>query len=385
MTEQPSVAKRIYSIDLLRGLIILFMLLDHVRETVYLHLQVGDPMNVQEVSPLLFFSRILAHICAPSFIFLAGLSAYLYGTKFNNDLKKISSFLFTRGLFLIFLEVIVINFAWTAKFPPEKVFLQVIWAIGISMIALSFLLRMPKTALITLSVIIIAGHNALDNIHAAKDSIFYIPWAILHDRGWIEFETIRFRTSYPVLPWIGIISLGYCFGSYFEKGFSALKRQKTLALLFVGCLAAFVILRYSTAYGDKLPWQHFESTGLTVMSFFNVTKYPPSLDFVLLTFSLMFLLLLVFEKLQDYAWTQKIMTFGTVSLFFYIVHLYVLKVIYVICEGIFGKNKGDYFGVGSMVEVWIITIILAIALYPLMNWFSKFKREHKHWAWLKYL
>lgn len=175
---------RLQSIDALRGLIILFMLLDHVRETFLLHLQVSDPMDVTSTSPELFFSRTLAHLCAPLFIFLTGLCAFLYGER--HDRAEVSGFLFKRGLFLIALEFTLVNFAWTFQFPPTTVYLQVIWAIGLSMLALAVLVRLPRAALVVTGVVIIAGHNLLDALHFTKASALYVPWAILHDRGWLE-------------------------------------------------------------------------------------------------------------------------------------------------------------------------------------------------------
>ncbi|MDG6401639.1 heparan-alpha-glucosaminide N-acetyltransferase domain-containing protein, partial [Pseudomonas quasicaspiana] len=170
---KPQASTRLQSIDALRGLIILFMLLDHVRETFLLHLQVSDPMDVTTTPPELFFSRTLAHLCAPLFIFLTGLSAYLYGER--HGASEVSGFLFKRGLFLIALEVTLVNFAWTFQFPPTTVYLQVIWAIGLSMVALAILVKLPRPALAVIGVVIIAGHNLLDTLHFTQESAMYVP------------------------------------------------------------------------------------------------------------------------------------------------------------------------------------------------------------------
>ena len=204
---RPSGAGRLLSIDALRGLVILFMLLDHVRETFLLHRQVSDPMDIATTEPALFLSRTLAHLCAPIFVLLTGLSAYLYGEKYAGK-ADVCSFLFKRGLFLVLLEITLVNFAWTFQIPPTVIYLQVIWAIGLSMLALSALVWLPRPLLLGLSVLIIAGHNLLDGLHFALESALHVPWAVLHDRGWIEFsDGLRLRTSYPVLPWIGVIGL----------------------------------------------------------------------------------------------------------------------------------------------------------------------------------
>ena len=189
---------RLLSIDALRGLVILFMLLDHVRETFLLHRQVYDPMDIASTEPALFFSRTLAHLCAPVFVLLTGLSAWLYGEKYAGK-ADVSAFLFKRGLFLVALEFTLVNFAWTFQLPPSVIYLQVIWAIGLSMIALALLVWLPRAVLLTLSLAIIAGHNLLDTLHFPVESALHVPWAILHDRGWIEIsDTLRLRTSYPV-------------------------------------------------------------------------------------------------------------------------------------------------------------------------------------------
>ncbi|HWT17376.1 MAG TPA: heparan-alpha-glucosaminide N-acetyltransferase domain-containing protein, partial [Variovorax sp.] len=223
------VRARLLSIDALRGLVILFMLLDHVRETFYLHHQVPDPMVAAETPPELFFSRLLAHLCAPVFVFLTGLSAFLYAAKQPGGRAAASSFLWKRGLFLVLLELTVVNFAWTFQFPPAKVFLQVIWVIGLSMLALAVLVWLPRKVLVVLGIVLVAGHNLLDGLHFPVGHALHVPWAILHDRGWIELsDTLKLRTSYPLLPWIGVIALGYAAGPWFAAGADAVQRQRRL-------------------------------------------------------------------------------------------------------------------------------------------------------------
>ncbi|WP_238580528.1 DUF1624 domain-containing protein, partial [Pseudomonas aeruginosa] len=216
MPNSISNSSRLHSIDALRGLVMLFMLLDHVRETFFLHRQVGDPMDVASTEPALFLSRTLAHLCAPVFVFLTGLSAFLYGEK-HQGRRAVSAFLFKRGLFLVALELTLVNFAWTFQLPPTVIYLQVIWAIGLSMLALAALLWLPRPLLAALGVLLVAGHNLLDPLHFAPGSAWHLPWAVLHDRGWIEAgDALRLRTSYPLLPWIGVIALGYAAGNWFS-------------------------------------------------------------------------------------------------------------------------------------------------------------------------
>lgn len=379
---KPSASTRLQSIDALRGLIILFMLLDHVRETFLLHLQVSDPMDVAITPPELFFSRTLAHLCAPLFIFLTGLSAYLYGERHGES--EVSGFLFKRGLFLIALEVTLVNFAWTFQFPPTTVYLQVIWAIGLSMVALAILVRLPRPALVVIGVVIIAGHNLLDALHFTQESAMYVPWAILHDRGWlVPWDGLRLRTSYPLLPWIGVIALGYAAGPWFASGADASKRQNRLALAGLGLLVLFFLLRLVNGYGEK-PWSVGETSVQTLMSFFNITKYPPSLLFLSLTLGIGLLLLVWFEKAAGRAWFKPLLVFGAAPMFFYLLHLYVLKILYLIAVAIWGTNKGNYFGFDSVGAVWLCSVLLAVGLFPAVKAFASFKARRKDIAWLKY-
>lgn len=380
----PVTSGRLLSIDALRGLVILFMLLDHVRETFLLHRQVGDPMDIASTEPALFFSRTLAHLCAPVFVLLTGLSAWLFGEKYAGK-ADVSAFLFKRGLFLVVLEFTWVNFAWTFQLPPSVIYLQVIWAIGLSMIALSVLVWLPRALLLTLSVLIIAGHNLLDGVHFPLESALHVPWAILHDRGWIDVsDSLRLRTSYPVLPWIGVIGLGYALGPWFARGVDAVVRQRRLLITGSAGLLGFVALRLLNGYGEK-PWAVGDTLVQTLMSFFNITKYPPSLLFIALTVSIGLLLLLAFERVQERRWIRWLTVFGSAPMFFYLLHLYVLKVLYLIGVALFGLNQGSYFGFSSVAAIWLAAIILAIALFPAVRWFSDLKARRRDLTWLKYL
>lgn len=375
---------RLSAIDALRGLVILIMLLDHVRETFYLHHQVSDPMQIDGVDPALFFSRSIAHLCAPVFVLLTGLSAYLYQAK-QQSIAATRSFLFKRGLFLIALEIVVINFAWTAQFPPQVIYLQVIWAIGISMLALALLLSLPTIWMWVLALVIIFGHNLLDSIHL-DHGLLHAIWAILHQRDWIEVgSALKLRSSYPVLPWIGVILLGYCLGQQFFRAERPLATaMPKLAKLGLVSILLFMILRLINIYGDH-PWQQYAELTQSLMSFFNLTKYPPSLDFILLNCGLGLILLWWFYRMQQRAWLKPLIVFGSVPMFVYILHLYLLKLLYLLALAVFGRNHGEYFGVDHVASLWLISLLLAVVLYPLVLSFSRFKQSHKHIAILKYL
>lgn len=381
MTVKPM--QRLLSIDMLRGLVIIIMLLDHVRETFYLHHQMSDPVDVSQVEPGLFFSRVLAHICAPVFVFLTGLSAFLYGQKYQSKYMA-ANFLLKRGIFLIILELTLVNFAWTFQFPPTTLYLQVIWAIGISMIALAGLLYLPRGLLFVVGMVIILGHNLLDGIHVQSSSGWYIPWAIIHEKSWIVIgENLRVRTTYPVLPWIGVIAIGYTFGPWFTKTTAAAVRQYRLKLIGWGAIVFFIVLRLMNIYGDK-PYSIGNNFLETLMSFLNITKYPPSLLFISLTLGVGLLLLCLFERHQGSKHLKYLAVFGSVPMFFYLLHLYVLKFLYLGAMALFGKNQGVYFGFEHWWSIWICTIILLVALYPLVLAFSRYKANHKEITWLKY-
>ncbi|MEQ9891412.1 DUF1624 domain-containing protein [Pectobacterium aroidearum] len=377
------IPQRLTAIDALRGLVMVLMLLDHVRETFYLHLQLADPIDVTSTDPMLFINRTLAHLCAPVFVFLTGLSAALYHQKVQ-DRRQTALFLFQRGLILILLELTLINFAWTFQFPPQVIYLQVIWAIGMSMLALSALIWLPAGLVFILGIVIVGGHNLLDPLQASTDSIWSIPWAILHDRGWIEIgETFRIRTSYPVLPWIGVISLGYAAGVLYRKDVFPLQRQKVLLIAAGITLALFFVLRSINLYGDK-PWQQSDVITYTLMSYFNITKYPPSLLFLCLTLGIGLCLLAVFERQQQKHWLVMLASFGAAPMFFYLLHLYVLKGMYLTAAAVWGKNQGEWFGFSAVWQLWVCALVLMVVLFSPVQAFARLKARRRDIRWLKY-
>jgi len=381
MTSEQ-IKNRIHSIDIMRGVVILLMLLDHVRERFFLHMQVSDPMDVDATSPGLFWSRFAAHFCAPTFIFLTGLSAWLYSHPANGIARSARSFLVKRGLFLIALEVTVICFSWMGYF--HTIWLQVMWAIGLCMLTLALLINLPQRLLLVLGLLIVFGHNLLTPISFSPDEWGYTLWTILHDRGYIsQGGLIDVKISYPVLPWIGVILLGYCAGPLYATSRDSDDRKQWLIGLGLACVALFAILRGFNIYGETLPWQQFSSTSETLMSVFNVTKYPPSLSFLLITLAMMFFGLWLFERPLN-RFLNALRTFGSVPMFFYIVHLYALLALYAIGHAIYGANQGSYFGVDHIGWIWLIAAILAISLYWPTKWFSQYKRATKK-PWLKYL
>ena len=372
---------RIASIDIMRGLVIVLMLIDHVRERFYLHMQVSDPMDVANTDPALFFTRLSAHICAPTFVFLTGLSAWLYAHPSRGGVRSPSSFLFKRGLFLVLLEVTLVNFSWAGSFGTF--WLQVIWVIGLSMIALSLIVKLPRWAIGAIGFAIVFGHNLLTPITFQPGEFGYSLWTILHDRGFlVDTDVLRIKISYPLLPWIGVIALGYFAGPLYARTVDSFARRKTLITVGVGCLGLLLVLRGFNIYGETLPWVTGETALQTLMSFVNFTKYPPSLDFLLLTLGIAFLLLAWFENRQGKL-LDTLEVFGSAPMFFYILHLYVLLIIYQAIIAAVGPNHGALFGVDHIWWVWIISAVLTVSLYFPTRAFSKFKHT-THLKWVKY-
>ncbi len=377
-------SSRLASIDLLRGTVMALMLLDHVRETFYLHHPIGDPVDVETTAPALFVARLLAHLCAPVFVFLTGLSAWLYAARQPHGRKAAAAFLLKRGLFLIVLELTLVNFAWTFSFPPQVLYLQVIWAIGLSMLALAALLWLPRPLLALLGVALVAGHNLLDGVHVHGDGPLATAWAVLHDRSWLHLGELRVRTSYPLLPWIGVIALGYAAGPWYGAGTAPAQRRQRLLACGLGALALFHLLRWHNGYGDA-PWRDQADMAHTAMSFFNLTKYPPSLLFLLLTLGVGLLLL----RLYEHPWLARALAplaaIGAAPMFFYLLHLYALKLLYLAALAYWGANHGALFGVDSVAALWAIAAALGLALYWPVAAFARLKARRRDLAWLRYL
>lgn len=376
---QPLAAQRIAAIDTLRGVAMALMLLDHVREYFYLHHQVSDPMNLDSTSPALFFTRLASHFCAPVFVFLTGLSAWCHGQKLaapeGDGRHETSRYLAARGIFLIVLELTLINLAWVFPVLPKMLYLQVIWAIGLSMLALAALLWLPRSGQWLLGLLIVAGHHLLDGIHFTPEQAAYPFWAILHDRSIIDLnwlgEGLKARTSYPLLPWIGVILLGYAAGPLYRQAADPVRRRRWFTRAGVGMLAGFVVLRAVNVYGDH-PRAPAASWPGEAMAWLNVTKYPPSLLFLLFTLGLALLLLAWLEKGRPWAFFQ---TLGRVPMFFYVLHLYLLRGLYLALNEIFGATQGTRYGFAAVWQIWLMAALLLPALYPLCRRFADFKRQ----------
>ena len=387
---------RIESIDILRGVVMVIMALDHVRDYFHYGSFFIDPTNLQTTTPLLFFTRFITNFCAPVFVFLSGTSAFLYGT--NKTKPQLFKFLFTRGIWLIFLEIVVNTFIWTFDVTYSLQIFQVIFAIGFSMICLSFLIYLPRKVILLVGIILIAGHNALDNIVMQGQSFQSIIWYFLHqDNALVYGSNHLVILHYPLIPWIGLMALGYLFGSFYKKDFDVSLRKKWLLRLGLGSLFLFVILRGFNLYGDLMPWSVQDTTTKSILSFFKVTKYPPSLLFLCITLGPAMLFLYAFENTKNKI-TDFFLVFGRVPLFYYFLHMLVIHILAIIGILIFGGNWQDMIVTGksfmsetlktygySLFIVYVVWISVVLLLYPLCKKYMTYKSNNKDKWWLSYL
>ena len=387
---------RIESIDILRGLVMVFMALDHVRDYFHINALMGNyPENLESTNIILFGTRFITHYCAPVFVFLAGTSAFLYGQKKTKG--QLSKFLITRGLWLVFVEIVINNFLWWFDVSYGFIQLQVIWAIGVCMIVLGLIIYLPKRIILVLGLLIVFGHNALDGIVKEGDSIESLLWYMLHQANGFSLEGHFVRFSYPVLPWIGVILLGYCFGEFYKKEASVTLRKKWLLYIGISATILFFVLRGFNFYGDLSPWVYQETTEKTIISFFNATKYPPSLAYILITLGPALLFLYFIEKIKN-GFTNFLLVFGRVPFFYYFLHIFVIHISAIIGLLVTGKdwklmildnntmNSGMLQGYGySLFTVYLVWIVIILLLYPICKKYMTYKANNKDKWWLSYL
>lgn len=379
--------QRITSIDFLRGIVMIIMALDHVRMYFEYGTWYSEPTNLATTTPLLFFTRWVTHFCAPVFIFLAGTSAFLSGSN-KTSLNKVVWRLFTRGIWLIFAELIIVNFAWTFDLTYSFRILQVIWAIGVSMIVLSFMVFLPIKLIIAIGMILVFGHNLLDPIEVNGTSAWDILWYALHQPNAFFLGNTTISLFYPILPWLGLMALGYGFGNFYAGEFGADNRRRWLLQIGAGAVLLFLFLRGFNLYGEPKPWGAQNTTVFTIMSFLNTTKYPPSLHFLLMTMGPA----LIFLSLSETALhriTTPIVVFGKVPFFFYVIHLYFIHTLAMLALVFAGRDWREYilsaaaissgtlsnFGLG-LEAVYFVWILVIASLYPLCRGYQKFKENN---------
>ncbi|HEY2970976.1 MAG TPA: heparan-alpha-glucosaminide N-acetyltransferase domain-containing protein [Pyrinomonadaceae bacterium] len=412
----PKRSGRIDSIDLLRGIVMVSMMLDHTRDFVHREAFLFDPTDLTKTNVALFFTRWITHFCAPVFVFLAGTGAYLQFAR-GKSKKQLSRFLVTRGFWLVVLEFTLVRFG--ATFSLDYRFLgmmQVIWVIGISMIVLAALIHLPLRIIAAVSIGMIVSHNLLDRFHVqgwhgpnSPVPGFWSKLFIILHQPYEPFPIFGWPSPvlfvlYPLIPWIGVMAAGYVFGSLYQM--SVGKRRRLLLIMGCGASALFIILRAINLYGDPSHWSRQNSTTFTLLSFLNTTKYPPSLLFLLMTLGPAMLALAWFEKVLRAQSTRPhllcgrlrdfFITFGRVPLFFYLLqwptaHLISVMVHYTAGKpwrwmfgsliGVSGPPPGVGFNLWVVYACWIAGVLL---LYPLCKWFAGVKARRRDW-WLSYL
>jgi uncharacterized membrane protein len=366
--------ERIVSIDVLRGLVMALMALDHTRD--FFGSGGFNPRDVAE--PALFLTRWITHLCAPTFIFLAGLSAFLYGR--GRSTAELTRFLVTRGIFLMLVDLTLIKFGWRFDLDVLRVGAGVIFAIGASMIALAALIWLPRWAIATVALVMIVGHNALDGIRAEQFGSLAWLWHFLHQRGQVDLGSgANVYVVYPLIPWIGVMAAGYLLGPIMERAPEA--RQRFLLALGAAVTLGFVLLRASNLYGDPESWIAQETWLSTALSFLNCEKYPPSLLYLMMTLGPALMLLAAFEHARG-AFARGLAVFGQVPFFFYVVHIYLIHLLAVAMgfamTGAFVATPEIGFGLPGVYLVWLIVLVL---LYPLCRWFAGLKQRRGEWWW----
>lgn len=379
---------RLDGIDFLRGVVMAIMVLDHMRD--YLGASTMDPRDVDD--PVLFLTRWITHFCAPIFVMLAGVSAYLYGSR-GRTTGEIARFLLTRGLWLMLVEHTLVRLAWTFNLSYDFVFFQVIWAIGCAMVILAALVRLPHWAIATFGLTLIVGHHVLDGIDAASFGSLAWLWVLLHDPGAIPTTSdVEILALYPLIPWAGVMAVGYALGPVML--FEQRRRERWLLTIGFATLVGFIVLRATNAYGNPTDWAVHESWLATVLDFVNCEKYPPSLSFLAMTLGPGLIVLALFRSARS-AVGRALVTIGRVPFLFYVAHIFVVHA-FAVAVATFWYGDGAWMFRGMPVfakpaeyglalpAIYVAWLLALAVLYPLARWFAHVKQTRKEW-WLSYL
>ncbi len=384
--------KRLQSIDITRGVVMMIMALDHVRDLIHVDALAESPTNLQTTTPLLFFTRWVTYICAPTFVFLAGTSAYLSFHR-SGDPAATRNFLFKRGLYLVLLEFVVVNFALYFDPGYHILLFEVIATIGVGFIMLALLLALPAGTLLVMGMLIIFGHNLLALLPPRAPSVGNTILNALFGPGAIPFSGRVFIMAYPPIPWLGIMLTGFAAGKLFVL--PPAERKRMFARIGLGALALFIALRLLNVYGDPQPWATGKDAVYSFLSFMNVTKYPPSLLFCLVTLGLMAILLAITED-SNSRLGKIAAVYGKVPLFYFVLHFFLIHGILLLvlllqgvspdqfdfASGNFGRPKGVESGL-KLPFIYLIWIGVVAVLYFPCRWFGRYKSTHQQW-WLKY-
>lgn len=384
---------RIKTIDFVRGLVIVIMAIDHVRDLLHVTSFSADPLDLKTTTPLLFITRWITHLCAPTFVFLAGTSAYLM-TMQQNNLNATRKFLFTRGLWLILLELTIINLGVWSDFEFRTFLLQVIFTIGSGFCLLALLLKLKARTLGVIGLLIICLHDLVTGLKIESYQGLDFVRTLFTDRGFFKISEERgLMVAYPILPWFGIMLLGFGFGKIFMQDDD--QRKRNLVLAGAAALTLFVLLRIGNIYGDLRHWSVQDSFLYSLFSFIDVSKYPPSLQYTSITLGIMFFILRLSDGSNNVI-TAFFRTFGKVPMFFYVIHWYVIHIsmyIMVFMQGYttadiplglmqFGRPEGAGMALGWIYLYWFFLIS---AMYPLCKWYGNYKSANPDKKWLRYL
>jgi len=389
---------RLLSIDALRGLVMIIMALDHVRDFFHADAMVFSPTDLTRTTPVLFFTRWITHYCLPVFMFAAGMGVYLYGR--GRTKGELSRFLWTRGLWFIALELTVMRFAYNFNFSWRfLILLLILWIFGICLLAMAALVYVPMRWLAALSVAVILLHNCLDGIRAQQFGSAAWAWNLLHQPGVIPVAGKMALVTYTFLPWIAVMGAGFCFGRIFQLEPEA--RRRIMLRVGLAMTTIFIALRAWNHYGDPVPWAHQKSALFTVLSFFNCTKYPGSLDFLLMALGPALLVLAWFDRLA-FKPANPLVVFGRVPMFYFILHFYLIHVLAVLAAWVrYGGSAARFvfnplpsmggprelfpanfgYSLWTVYGVWLLVVVL---LYPVCRWFASVKATRRDW-WLSYL
>jgi uncharacterized membrane protein len=377
---------RINSVDLLRGLVMVLMALDHTRD--FFGASGINPRDVTD--PGLFLTRWITHYCAPIFIFLAGMSAYLYGAR-GRPVGEISRFLLTRGLWLIVIEFTLVRLGWSFSFTSTFFLAQVIWVIGASMVILSALVHLPRWAIATFGVLMVGAHNLLDGVSAEAFGPAAWVWHFLHQPALLQGANATVLALYSLIPWAGVMTIGYALGPIMRLDGPA--RRALLARLGIAATAGFVLLRATNLYGDPAGWAVQDTWWATVLSFLNCEKYPPSLLYLLMTLGPALMLLSLFENARGRL-ADWITVFGRVPFLYYVAHIFLIHLLAILFAkvtygdaswlvGQFPPQKPQGYGL-ALPGVYAVWLGVVAMLYPLCRWFAAVKQARRDW-WLSYL
>ena len=385
--------KRITSVDLLRGIIMIIMALDHTRDFFHFDAQTGNPLDLNTTTPILFFTRWITHFCAPVFVFLSGTSAFLQSARKSK--KELSIFLITRGLWLILAEVTIVNLLLTFDINFSFIALEVIWAIGISMVILGLMTWLPFEIILAVGLLIVLGHNALDFYEKDQTTPFSATYNLIHRQGFHPLWGRQLLILYPFLPWAGLMMLGYCLGKVLRNN-DAAYRKRFLIIAGISTIALFIILRFINVYGDPSPWSPQPNGFYTFLSFINSSKYPPSLFFMCMTIGPALLLMAWWDNIQN-GFTKIVSVYGRVPFFYFLAHLFVIHLFSAVtyfmrghsfAEGVNPTAFIKFIQPGEGVQlryVYLVWLAIVIALYPLCKWYDGYKTNHKEKKWLSYL